>query len=204
MEDCRGFVLAGGESRRMEQDKALLPFGERPLAAWMAERVGKVCRTVALVGDAAKYSALGFPVTEDVYAGHGPLGGIHAALASSAAPFNLIVGCDMPYLSAEFLAWMLQAAKAGQPDVTIPESESHGYEPLCAVYTPACLRPIEEALRSGERKISHALEGLRLRVVRAHEWKRYDAQGKLFHNLNTPEEYARARAALLAQHTASR
>jgi molybdopterin-guanine dinucleotide biosynthesis protein A len=198
MDDCWGFVLAGGESARMGQDKALLPFGERPLAAWMAERVRRVCGTVTLVGDAAKYSVLGFPVVEDVYAGHGPLGGIHAALVSSRARFNLIVACDMPYLSTEFLAWMLQVAKAGQRDATIPESESHGYEPLCALYTPGCLRPIEEVLRSGERKISRALEGLAVRAVPTQEWKRYDAEGKLFRNLNTPEEYERARAELLA------
>ena len=199
MDDCRGFVLAGGESGRMGQDKALLPFGERPLGAWIAERVRRVCGPVALVGAAAKYSALGFPVVEDLYARHGPLGGIHAALTSSRTRFNLIVACDMPYLSTEFLSWMRQVANAEQPDVTIPESESHGYEPLCAVYKPACLRSIEEALRSGERKVSRALEGLAVRVVRAQEWKGYDAQGKLFCNLNTPEEYERARADLLAR-----
>ena len=100
---CHGYVLAGGRSSRMNQDKALLPFGGRPLALGIAERVKWVCGNVFLVGSRAKYSGLGFPVIEDIFADQGPLGGIHAALTHSRMPFSLIVGCDMPYLSTEFL-----------------------------------------------------------------------------------------------------
>ena len=198
MESCRGIVLVGGKSARMGQDKALLPWGERVLATWMAERVQAVCGSTYLVGSAAKYSGLGFPVIEDVFAGQGPLGGIHAGIQSSPARWNLVVGCDLPYLTAEFLTWLLQLAKSEQSDVTIPESEMHGYEPLCAVYAGGCLHPIEEALRSGKRKIRQVLERLAVRVVRVEEWKRYDPEGKLFRNVNTAEEYQRARTELLA------
>lgn len=181
----------------MGQDKALLPFGDRPLAVWMAELVQAVCEDVSLVGSAGKYSGLGFPVIEDVFPGQGPLAGIYAALAHSEARFNLIVGCDMPYLSKEFLRWLLGVAQSGKEDLVIPASEAHGYEPLCAVYTTACRAAMEEALRSGERKISGFFERARVRVLTQQEWKLYDPGGRLFRNLNTWEEYEQARAELL-------
>ena len=194
---CRGFVLTGGRSSRMGQDKALLSFGDRPLAAWVAERVQQVCGDVSLVGEPMKYAAWGFPVIEDVIRNQGPLGGIHAALAHSDARFSLVVGCDMPYLSPEFLGLLLRIAQETEADAVVPRSEGFEYEPLCAVYSRSCLAPIEEALQAGQRKIGDVLRRLRLRAVPRAEWKPYDPEGRLFQNLNTPEDYEQARRELL-------
>ncbi|MBI4464984.1 MAG: molybdenum cofactor guanylyltransferase [Acidobacteria bacterium] len=182
----------------MGQDKALLPFGDRTLAGWMAEGVGQVCGRVRLVGSLLKYSGLGYPVIEDLFPGQGPLAGIHAALQHSEAPFNLVVGCDMPYLSRAFLERLLEIAQSAEADVIVPESETLEYEPLCAVYTRACLGPVEEALQAGRRKISQVFARLRVRPVRRQEWLAYDPRGVLFRNINTPEDYGQARAELLA------
>lgn len=195
---CRGFVLTGGESRRMGRDKALLPFGEHPLAVWMAKQVETACGTVSLVGDPEKYSGLGFAVLADLLPGQGPLGGIHAALARSEAYANLVVGCDLPYLSVEFLKRLLAIAEETDADAVIPESPECGYEPLCAVYTLSCRSPIEKALRRGQRKVSDVLASLRIQVVSCREWKPFDRCGKMFRNLNTPEDYEEARRDLLA------
>ena len=180
----------------MGMDKALLPFGDRPLAAWMAELVQGACGKVSLVGSRAKYSGLGFPVVEDIFPDSGPLAGIHAALVHSDAPFSLIVGCDMPNLSADFLDRLLEIARESESDVVIPESDAFGYEPLCAVYSRNCLPRIEEALRSEERKVGSIFPRLRIRPVTCREWQAFDRLGKLFQNLNTLEEYEQARAEL--------
>ena len=194
---CHGYVLTGGRSRRMGQDKGLLSFGDGPLAVWVAERVQQVCKEVSLVGDPAKYAAWVFPVIEDVIPEQGPLGGIHAALAHSDARFTLVVGCDMPYLSPDFLRLLLRIAQETDADAVVPGSEEFEYEPLCAVYARSCLAPIEEALRGGQRKIKDAFRRLRLRAVSRAEWKPYDPEGRLFQNLNTPEDYEQARRELL-------
>lgn len=180
----------------MGMDKALLSFGDRPLAAWMAEVVKKVCGKVSLVGSRAKYSGLGFPVVEDIFTDSGPLAGIHAALVHSDAPFSLIVGCDMPNLSPDFLDRLLEIAQEGGADAVVPESDAFGYEPLCAVYSRNCLPGIEEALRSEERKVSSIFPRLRIRTVTCREWQAYDPLGKLFQNLNTLEEFEQAREEL--------
>ncbi len=198
-----GFVLTGGRSSRMGRDKALLPFADRPLAAWMAELVKGVCGEVSLVGSRAKYSGLGFPVIEDIFRDSGPLAGIHAALAHSDAPFSLIVGCDMPNLSPDFLNRLLEIAMEGDSDAVVPESEAFGYEPLCAVYSRNCLPRIEEALRNGERKASSIFPRLRVRPVMCREWRAFDPLGKLFQNLNTLEDYEQARMKLHREKTNS-
>lgn len=189
---CRGYVLCGGQSSRMGRDKALLPIGGRPLVVWTAELVQQVCGDVTLIGSRAKYSGLGFPLIEDVFPGQGPLSGIHAALVNSGACFSLVLGCDMPWVSKEFLDRLITIARAAAADATVPESNSFGYEPLCAVYAPGCLPAIEEAFRSGDVKVSRVLERVRLRVVTRDEWQPYDRGGKLFCNLNTTEEYEQA------------
>lgn len=181
----------------MGQDKALLPFGDRPLAGWVAGVVGQVCGRVRLVGSSPKYSGLGFSVVEDVFPGHGPLAGIHAALRYSETHFSLVVGCDMPYLSRAFLERLLEIAQSAEADVIAPESATFGYEPLCAVYTRACLAPVEEALQAGRRKLSQVFARLRVRPVGWQEWLPYDPRGTLFQNVNTPEDYERARSELL-------
>ena len=191
---CRGFVLTGGQSSRMGQDKALLPFGDRPLVVWIAERVRRVCEDVSLVGNPTKYAGLGFPAIGDVFPDQGPLSGIHAALVHSDARFTLVIGCDMPYLSPEFLELLLEIAGRTEADAVVPESESFRYEPLCAIYTRACLLPIEQALQQGQRKIRSLLERWRLRVVTRQEWEPYDPSGKMFSNLNTPADYEQVRA----------
>ena len=200
---CRGFVLTGGKSSRMEQDKALLPFGGGPLALWVAGRVQAVCGRVSLVGDGSKYAGLGLPVIEDIFAGQGPLAGIHAVLAHSDTPWSLVVGCDMPYLSSEFLSLLLEIAREDDSDAVVPESESFGYEPLCAVYTPACRAPIEEALQSQQRQTRSVLGRLRVRRVARQEWQPYDPHGKLFRNLNTREDYEQACGELLGNSRSS-
>lgn len=181
----------------MGQDKALLLFEGRPLGLRAAELVQQVCGDVTIVGDPAKYAAWGFPVLRDLYPDRGPLGGIHAALQHSDAPFALAVGCDMPYLSLEFLHFLVGLARRSEADAVIPESEAFGYEPLCAVYARACLAPIEQALQADRGKISDVFGQLRLRLIPPAEWKPYDPEGRLFRNLNTLEEYEQASRELL-------
>ncbi|MBI4460912.1 MAG: molybdenum cofactor guanylyltransferase [Acidobacteria bacterium] len=176
----------------MGQDKALLPFGGKPLALWMAERVRAACGAATLVGDRSKYAGLGLPVIEDICPGQGPLAGIHTALTHSDAALNLVLGCDMPYISPEFLGLLLQLAQEENWDAVVPESQSGGYEPLCAVYTPACLSAIEQALRNHRRMAHKVLEELRVRRVACEEWQPYDPNGNLFRNLNSREDYERA------------
>src|SRR5205823_2610592 len=91
--------------------------------------------------DLAKYA----PVIHDVYPDRGPLGGIHAAIASSAHELNLMLAVDMPLVPVELLEKLVSAAEESQAVVTVPHT-SDGWQPLCAVYRKAFAVIAEKAL----------------------------------------------------------
>ena len=179
---CAGFVLAGGRSSRMGSDKALLPFQGRTLVEHVAAQVHQAFGNVTLVGDPAKYSYFSYPVIRDIYPACGPLSGIHAALATSRAEWNVIVACDMPELTAGLLARMLERAQNGNAYAVIPVGPSGLPEPLCAAYNHRALEGIKQAIERGVRKVMDALDGLEIDL-----WRVPDCRP--FHNLNTPADW---------------
>ena len=178
-----GFVLVGGNSTRMGCDKALLDCRGQPLAAHVADTVREAAGSVRLVGPPERYAHLGFEVVPDLEPGRGPLGGIRTALRVSEAEWNLVVACDMPSLTPEFLRTLLAEAEQSAGDVLMPVSPAGLPEPLCAVYRKDCLPAVEAALREGRLKTSDAF--LTVRLVRLDV-----PQSEWFANMNTPEEWA--------------
>jgi len=177
-------VLVGGASSRMGRDKAYLPAQDEPLAARVARTVCAAAGSVTLVGDSERYSALGYPVVPDRYPGEGPLGGILTALHHAAADRLLVVACDMPNLTVEFLKELLAAAERHPPGILIPETEGGKLEPLCAVYHRDACGALEQAYSRGVRKVTAAFAGLRVTAYPVKEVA-------CFQNLNTPEDWAR-------------
>jgi molybdopterin-guanine dinucleotide biosynthesis protein A len=179
-----GYVLVGGQSSRMGRDKACLPLDAEPLGARVARMVAEAAGSVALVGHPERHSGLGYPVVPDRYPGEGPLGGILTALHHTTADRNLIVACDMPGLTVEFLKDLLQAAERNPLSILIPETEGGRLEPLCAVYHRDTLAALERAFADGIRKVTAAFRGVGVAAYPVAEVAR-------FQNLNTPEDWAR-------------
>lgn len=179
-----GFVLVGGNSSRMGQDKARLPFQGKTLVEHVAAAVAEAAGSVTLVGAPERYATLGLPMLADTRAGAGPLAGIHTALGASRAAWNLIVACDMPGISGAFLQSLMAAAESCGADCLLPAGPSRLPEPLCAAYHVRCLDSIGAALDRNVRKITDGLTG-----VRVANWS--VAQSGWFRNVNTAAEWAR-------------
>ncbi len=192
---CAGWVLAGGESSRMGTPKALLEIGGQPLVSRTVGLLAPLCSSVCIVGTPERYRHLGFDVIADERPDFGPLGGILTALAANAAGWNLVVACDLPYLTAEWLRYLLTRAARSSALVVLPESKS-GPEPLCAVYHHKAAEAIRAAIHSGVLKVTRALEALAIERVTPAEIQAFDPRGVLFQNLNTREDYQKARAEL--------
>jgi molybdopterin-guanine dinucleotide biosynthesis protein A len=118
------------------------------------------------------------------------LAGIHAGLKHSKTEHIFVVACDMPYLNSDLIRQMVQ--KAQGYDVVIPESDG-GFEPLHAVYAKSCLPAMEEALKSGTRKIVDCFDWSKVSVLSKEEIAALDPEFQSFRNINTPEEYFRFR-----------
>lgn len=191
------FILAGGRSSRMGREKGLLPFAGKPLVVHLARLAEFAGDAPTIVGSPGTYGGLGFRAIADdrhVIGADGPLVGICTALRMAARDWNLIVGCDLPFLTREWLEFLIARALDSPADVAIPLNEG-GYEPLCAMYRRRCYETIAAALRRGVRKITDGLTGLTVAAIAPAEWKAFDPQGRLFKNVNTPADYEEARAA---------
>ena len=167
----------------MGRDKALLPFRGGLLAGYVASVVAAAAGSATLIGDPRKYGHLGYPVLADHSPGAGPVGGIETALSHTAADWNLVLACDMPAISAEFLRGLLAAAERCAADALIPAGPSGRLEPLSAVYHRRCAAHLRRALDMGVHKITDALAGLVVATCPV-------SDAAYFENLNTPEEWA--------------
>jgi molybdopterin-guanine dinucleotide biosynthesis protein A len=177
-----GFVLVGGSSSRMGQDKASLPYRGKKLIEHIAAAVAEAAGSATLIGPPDRYRDLGFPVVPDGRPGLGPLTGIHTALCESPAAWNLIAACDLPAISGAFLKMLKAAAEASAADCLIPAGPSGQLEPLCAAYHSRCRDTIGKALDRRVRKVTDGIAGLRISIWNVPE-------SSWFQNVNTPEEW---------------
>jgi molybdopterin-guanine dinucleotide biosynthesis protein A len=198
------YVLAGGYSTRFGRDKALTELNGKPMLLEMCELIYDVAtRGVFVVGAANKYGQFGFECVEDRWPGEGPLGGIVTALIETqrrnpSCRWNLIVGCDMPFLTEEILVYCVDRAKQSKADVVLPRS-AHGLEPLCACYRTDAGPALQAVFERGVRKVTEALKQVRTEVLDEADWKRFYNAGRLFWNMNTPADYEEARRILEAE-----
>jgi molybdopterin-guanine dinucleotide biosynthesis protein A len=192
MQQLAAFILAGGKSSRMGSDKAFLQLNGRTLLEDALSRARAVVDNIHLVGPGEKLQAFG-PVVEDLYPDRGPLGGIHAALSASDAELNLMLAVDLPFVEARFLRLLIEQASACRATVTLPRI--HGrWQPLCAVYRKAFQPIAEQALRRGQNKIDALFSQLTVRTIEEPELRDLAFEPAMFDNLNTPEDWERARA----------
>lgn len=173
----------------------MLEIDGQPLVARALHLLQPLCSPVTIVGPPEPYRHLGFSAIADELPEIGPLGGLLTALGRSSADWNLVVACDLPYLSAEWLRFLIGRAMGSSARVVLPDSIA-GPEPLCAMYHRECAVAMRSAIERGVLKVTRALEGLRIERVTPSEIRAFDPRGVLFQNLNTPEDYERARAEL--------
>jgi len=188
--ELTGVILAGGKSRRMGYNKALLSVGGETIIERVLTSLQEITDSLLIVTNSPEeYAFLDIPMKKDILPGKGAFGGIHTALSFSDTPYSLVVACDMPFLNADFLRYMVQL-KEGY-DIVIPKY-SQWYEPLCAIYAKTCIPQIENLLKAGCLKIIELFPMVRTRYVSEEEIKSYNSSGMLFFNVNTREDYLRA------------
>jgi molybdopterin-guanine dinucleotide biosynthesis protein A len=202
MDVVQGYVLAGGGSTRFGQDKALVEIDGAPMLMRMRAVLSHVATDVQVIASLQKYAAFGVAGIPDRWEGQGPLAGIITALLSTKengrAEWNLIIGCDMPFLTQGWLSYLLKRALASAAEVVAPKSEQ-GLEPLCACWRTAAAPKLQNAFERGTRKITEAMKQLQLEVVDESDWKRFDSAGRLFWNMNTAADYCEAKRILEAE-----
>ncbi len=180
----------------MGRDKASLPVGGRMLVELVAGRLraAGITRLILVTNTPERFDRLGrsgVEVLRDALPPGHPLVGIYSGLRHAGGPV-FACACDMPFLHPRLVRHLVSLA--GSADVIIPR-HARGYEPLHAVYAPACLEAIHRCA-AGRQPATGFLAEVRVRVVEEAELRRLDPELGSFVNVNTPEEYAAAAARL--------
>ncbi len=179
--EAAAIILAGGESRRMGQDKSLLPVSGRPMIQRIEGQLAPMFDEI-LVGanEPGKYPFLQARIVPDRARGMGPLMGILSCLAASGHDLNFLTGCDIPDMHAGFIMQMLREAEGY--DIVMPLSADNRPEPLFAVYRKSVIPHAEAVLARGGRRIAELFDCVKTRFVSL-------PQTGWYKNLNTMEEY---------------
>jgi len=174
-------ILAGGQSRRMQREKSLLPVNGRSLIETVIAQISPHFDEIIISTTAKdKFAFLNLPLIEDEMPGQGPLLAIMSALRVSAHTVNFILACDIPFIHIPFMREILSLAQAY--DIVVPRYRDGKFEPLFAAYNRGIIPVIEKQLKRGDRKISSLFPACRTKFMAM------DGQ-KWFCNLNTLKEY---------------
>lgn len=193
-------VLAGGASRRMGTNKALLPVDEdTTLIERVIDNLRPLSEDVVLVSNAPEtYAALPVHHTSDQILNAGPLAGLHAGLLVVQNPWALLVACDMPLIDLRLVRYMALLAEGC--DVVAPRVGNE-VEPLHALYHQACLPAIEKRLAAQQRRMVAFYPDVRVRYLEETQIQIFDRTRRSFSNANTPEDWERLRAQLVNDQT---
>jgi len=182
-------IMAGGKSRRMGQDKAWIELDGEPLIKRVASVLAQVADEVIIVANDPKYETLGLRVVHDRFPEGGALGGIATGVSAATHDRVLVAACDMPFLSVE--VWRVLLDHRYEADVVIPKIAGE-LETLHALYTKACVAPMERALAAGKMRVISFFDEVRVQPIEERELRIADPTLRSFTNVNTPEELATA------------
>jgi len=190
-----GVILAGGLNTRFSgANKALMQIGRKQILDRIYAVFSDVFEEIILVtNDPVKYVGWDLKIVTDIYPYRSSLTGIHAGIFYSTKPHSFITACDTPFLKKELVEAILCAVEP-QIDIVIPETSTGLLEPLCAVYSKRCQKPIENQIEKQEFKIDKFFNKVRVKKISDKELRAKDPELTSFFNVNTPSSLEEAKA----------
>jgi molybdenum cofactor guanylyltransferase len=198
----RAAILAGGQASRFAgKPKGLERVGGERILDRVVQAVqvatGQPPLLVANAPEATEWIK-DLDVVRDKYKDCGTLGGLYTAVAEDNSPV-LVVAWDMPFITVELLEKLIK--EFDDCDVLIPASDNPtGVEPLCAVYGPACKKPIKAQLKDEDYRASGFLDAVKTKKIPTEEIAEIGDPEFLFFNVNTSEELSQAEEMWRSKH----
>ena len=200
-----GVILAGGKSRRMGANKALMQLGEDSLIGHIIRRMRLVTDELLLITNSpTEYAHLDLPMYADIIPNTGALGGIYTGLTSASYDAVICVACDSPFLEPKLLTYLVSVL--GEYDAVMPYTSNHNdtqiiLQTLCGVYSKRCLPIIASMLQASELRVHALQEWARVQSVSPEVWQKLDPEGMSFFNINTPADFDLANSYMRSQTT---
>ena len=146
-----GIILAGGLSSRMGSDKGLVQLCRKPLISYAVDALSGLCNEIIISSASEAYNAMGFAVVKDEIPDIGPMGGIYSALRQSKTPDNLVLSCDLPFVSNDLMNYILEQSDGFE--VAVPCEGTEHYEPLCGYYNQSVLGIMSDYIQKSNYKL---------------------------------------------------
>jgi len=196
-DDMFCFILAGGRSKRLGEDKVNTMIGDESLLELMIRKVSAVFKNVVIISRRdSKLPDIKNEVLYDLIPESGSLGGIYTGLVKSPTFYNFFLSCDMPFIELPFIEKMISENK--NYDILLPREGRH-YQPLHAIYSKACLPTVRDLLASGNLKIIDLFPKVNVRYIEKISWESFDVEKRMFLNINTSKDLDFARDTLLSK-----
>jgi len=182
-------VQAGGLSRRMGQDKGLVPLHGKPLIEHVLDRLeGLADETLITSNNPENYQYLKHPIASDKIPGAGALSGLETALEAATGEHVFVIACDMPLVNKELVEFIV--SYSDKADLVIPVFNDR-YQPLLALYQrEECLKAIKYSLANNQRRMIGFHQQVTVHEIPPKQIEEYDAEGHSFVNVNSPEDLA--------------
>ncbi len=162
--DITAIILSGGKSSRMGHDKGLVKLNGKPLVEYAISTLEKITANIVISSNSDEYQDFGKPVVKDIHNGIGPMGGIHAGLHFSKSKSNLVISCDMPFVTHHLYDLLLR--KMENSLVAVPWYRNDHFEPMAAIYHKDILPYLEEYIRKGNFKLPELFREIPVKRIR--------------------------------------
>ncbi len=182
-----GIILSGGRNRRMGENKAFLRIGGERLIDRTVRIFREIFKEVIIVTTTPlDYLDQEAAIVTDILPERGALGGLYTGLFYAGGEYAFAAACDIPFLNRPFIEYM--ASRAEGYDIVVP-APPDGLQPLHAVYARRCLPAIRSLLDRGRLQIKEFYPGQRILKIPPDTLHGFDPEGRMFLNVNTPEDF---------------
>lgn len=186
------FILSGGSSCRMGENKALLKINGKYQIQRLLELLNPIFDSIIISSnDIQQFKFTGRKVVRDIYSGQGPLSGIHAGLTKTETENNFFISCDMPFISTEMINYLINYKSNAL--IVLPKAEGK-IQQLCGMYSKHILPKVEFLLLEAQKSkstvkgsIFDLLGIVPNETVEVSKLKYYNKE--IFFNMNTPSDY---------------
>jgi molybdopterin-guanine dinucleotide biosynthesis protein A len=174
-------ILCGGKSSRMQSEKGLVLYQNKPFVEHIIEAVLPISSTIQLIANTNDYDYLAYKKIKDIIVDKGPLGGIYTALVHSETEINLILSCDIPLISTEMLQELIEKHTANF-DVSVFEDNDR-IHPLIGIYSTRVIPVLKKSIDDNDLKMMRFISNVKHQLIPI-----IDEKKKLFKNINSVAE----------------
>ncbi len=182
-----GIILSGGRSSRMGKEKGLLHYKGKPLISFAISALEPLVDKIIIGAnnELDKYQKFGFEIVEDEVKNIGPLGGILSALNHSKTEHNLVLSCDTPYISTNFLSYLY--SNINDYEVVVASHGNNKIEPLCGFYSRQIINRAKDNVAVGDYKLRNLFRNVNFQSLTIDDSLSFYTE-KLFFNVNNPQD----------------